>query len=80
MDEPFCRTKPPADEHFRVTVGGPDCSKPYSASVFNISAMSFGALSPNAVRALNAGAKKETSPMIPARAVSVPTIARMAAT
>lgn len=50
--------KPPADEHFRVTIGGPDCSKPYSASVFNISAMSFGALSPNAVRALNAGAKK----------------------
>ena len=36
----------------------PDCTKPYSASVFNISAMSFGALSPNAVRALNAGAKK----------------------
>ena len=32
--------------------------RPYSASVFNISAMSFGALSPNAVRALNAGAKK----------------------
>src|SRR5690348_16060451 len=45
-------------EKFRVTIGGPDCSKPYSASVFNISAMSFGALSPNAVRALNAGAKK----------------------
>jgi len=45
-------------EKFRITVGGPDCSKPYSASVFNISAMSFGALSPNAVRALNAGAKK----------------------
>src|SRR5215211_8656924 len=43
---------------FRVTVGGPDCTKPYSASVFNISAMSFGALSPNAVRSLNAGAKK----------------------
>ena len=43
---------------FRVTIGGPDCTKPYSASVFNISAMSFGALSPNAVRALNAGAKK----------------------
>ena len=50
--------KPLADEHFRVTIGGPDCTKPYSASVFNISAMSFGALSPNAVRALNAGAKK----------------------
>src|SRR5258708_30975853 len=47
-----------ADEQFRVTIGGPDCAKPYSASVFNISAMSFGALSPNAVRALNAGAKK----------------------
>jgi glutamate synthase domain-containing protein 2 len=50
--------KPPADEHFRITIGGPDCTKPYSASVLNISAMSFGALSPNAVRALNAGAKK----------------------
>ena len=47
-----------AGEEFRVTIGGPDCTKPYSASVFNISAMSFGALSPNAVRALNAGAKK----------------------
>jgi len=43
---------------FRVSIGGPDCARPYSASVFNISAMSFGALSPNAVRALNAGAKK----------------------
>ena len=50
--------KPLAGEKFRVTIGGPDCAKPYSASVFNISAMSFGALSPNAVRALNAGAKK----------------------
>ena len=47
-----------AGEKFRITIGGPDCTKPYSASVFNISAMSFGALSPNAVRALNAGAKK----------------------
>ena len=47
-----------ADQQFRITIGGPDCTKPYSASVFNISAMSFGALSPNAVRALNAGAKK----------------------
>src|ERR1700757_77029 len=45
-------------ERFRITIGGPDCTKPYSASVFNISAMSFGALSPNAVRALNAGAKR----------------------
>ena len=50
--------KPRAEEQFRITIGGPDCKRPYSASVFNISAMSFGALSPNAVRALNAGAKK----------------------
>src|SRR3984957_19648690 len=50
--------KPHAEEKFRITIGGPDCARPYSASVFNISAMSFGALSPNAVRALNAGAKK----------------------
>jgi len=42
----------------RVTVGGPQCSKPYSASILNISAMSFGALSNQAIRALNAGAKK----------------------
>jgi glutamate synthase domain-containing protein 2 len=50
--------RPQATEAFRITIGGPDCLKPYSASVFNISAMSFGALSPNAVRALNAGAKQ----------------------
>ncbi|MBP5089638.1 FMN-binding glutamate synthase family protein [Pseudomonas chlororaphis] len=42
---------------FRVVVGGPDCLQPYSASVFNISAMSFGALSANAIRALNKGAR-----------------------
>jgi glutamate synthase domain-containing protein 2 len=47
-----------ADPDFRVTIGGPECSQPYSASVFNISAMSFGALSANAIRALNGGAKK----------------------
>ncbi|MGH8172085.1 MAG: FMN-binding glutamate synthase family protein [Rhodanobacteraceae bacterium] len=43
---------------FRVPVGGPECTQPYSASVFNISAMSFGALSPNAIRALNEGARR----------------------
>jgi glutamate synthase domain-containing protein 2 len=43
---------------FRITIGGPHCAKPYSASVFNISAMSFGAISANAIRALNAGAKR----------------------
>jgi glutamate synthase domain-containing protein 2 len=42
---------------FRIVIGGPDCRQPYSASVFNISAMSFGALSANAIRALNRGAK-----------------------
>ncbi len=42
----------------RVTFGGPDCSKPYSASILNISAMSFGSLSKNAIMALNKGAKK----------------------
>jgi len=43
---------------FRVQVGGPQCAKPYSASVFNISAMSFGALSANAIMALNKGARR----------------------
>ncbi len=42
----------------RVMVGGPDCKQPYDASRLNISAMSFGALSPTAVHALNAGAKR----------------------
>lgn len=42
---------------FRITIGGPQCSQPYSASIFNISAMSFGSLSANAIRALNQGAK-----------------------
>ncbi|MEE4098566.1 FMN-binding glutamate synthase family protein [Pseudomonas viridiflava] len=42
---------------FRVSIGGPQCSQPYSASIFNISAMSFGSLSANAIRALNKGAK-----------------------
>jgi glutamate synthase domain-containing protein 2 len=43
---------------FRTTIGGPSCSQPYEASVFNISAMSFGALSANAIQALNAGAAR----------------------
>ena len=50
--------EPVATEKFRTTVGGPDCLQPYSASVFNVSAMSFGSLSANAIRALNGGAKK----------------------
>jgi len=47
-----------ASHDFRITIGGPQCTQPYSASVFNISAMSFGALSANAIRALNEGAKR----------------------
>ncbi|HEX8014323.1 MAG TPA: FMN-binding glutamate synthase family protein [Flavobacterium sp.] len=42
----------------RVLVGGPDCKQPYLASLLNVSAMSFGSLSENAVRALNIGAQK----------------------
>jgi len=47
-----------ASHDFRITVGGERCRLPYSASVFNISAMSFGALSANAILALNEGAKR----------------------
>ncbi|MGB7193474.1 FMN-binding glutamate synthase family protein [Collimonas pratensis] len=46
-----------ASHDFRVTVGA-ERAQPYSMSVFNVSAMSFGALSANAIRALNRGAKK----------------------
>jgi glutamate synthase domain-containing protein 2 len=46
-----------ASHDFRVVIGA-QRAKPYSASIFNISAMSFGALSANAILALNAGAQK----------------------
>lgn len=42
----------------RILIGGPNCSQPYSASLLNISAMSFGSLSENAIIALNKGAEK----------------------
>ncbi|EPX79837.1 FMN-binding glutamate synthase family protein [Litoreibacter arenae] len=45
------------DTDFRVKIGGKDCKQPYNASLYNISAMSFGALSANAISALNTGAK-----------------------
>ncbi len=48
----------PQTEEMRVQVGSSQCTQPYSASRFNISAMSFGALSPNAIQALNSGAKQ----------------------
>ena len=47
-----------ASENMRVTVGGPQCTKPYDLSVLNISAMSFGALGGPAVKAMNEGAAK----------------------
>ena len=49
--------RPPAKELFRLTVGGPQCKQPYSASILNISAMSYGSLSANAIRSLNKDAK-----------------------
>jgi len=45
-----------ASSDFRVTIGA-DCAQPYEASIFNISAMSYGSLSSNAILALNQGAK-----------------------
>ncbi|AXY56495.1 FMN-binding glutamate synthase family protein [Acinetobacter chinensis] len=49
--------KPADPELFRITIGNEQCRQPYSASIFNISAMSFGSLSANAIRALNKGAQ-----------------------
>ena len=49
--------KHPDPGNQRVIVGGDDCKQPYSASIFNVSAMSYGSLSQNAVLALNQGAK-----------------------
>lgn len=46
------------DKDFRTTIGGPECTQPYEASLYNISAMSFGSLSANAISALNRGARK----------------------
>lgn len=40
----------------RVRLGGPDCRQPYDIALLNVSAMSFGALSGNAIEALNGGA------------------------
>lgn len=41
----------------RIWIGNKDCLHPYSSSILNVSAMSFGSLSANAVEALNAGAR-----------------------
>lgn len=45
------------EHHPRVMIGSKYCKQPYHASILNVSAMSFGSLSSNAVEALNAGAK-----------------------
>ncbi len=56
MNPSLAAKHPPAD-HPRVLIGGPECKQPYSAAVMNVSAMSYGSLSKNAIRALNLGAK-----------------------
>ncbi len=50
-----CSSADPAT--FRIQIGNEQCTQPYSASIFNISGMSFGSLSANAILALNQGAK-----------------------
>lgn len=44
-------------DDFRITIGGPKCSKPYNASILNLSGMSYGSISKNATLAFNGGAK-----------------------
>lgn len=46
------------DMNQRVVVGGPQCKQPYESSILNISAMSYGSLSKNAILALNRGARE----------------------
>ncbi len=53
----YAKKRDKKDPPPRILMGGPDCTKPYSASLLNTSAMSFGSLSRNAVMALNKGAK-----------------------
>lgn len=50
-------SQPLENKDFRIMVGGERCQQPHDMSVFNISAMSFGSLSANAIMALNQGAK-----------------------
>jgi len=52
-----CFPVEPNAREFRVSVGNSQCRRPYSASLFNISAMSFGSLSKTAIEALGRGAK-----------------------
>jgi glutamate synthase domain-containing protein 2 len=52
------RAKIATDLSPRVRLGGPDCAQPYDIALLNVSAMSFGSLSANAIEALNGGAAK----------------------
>ncbi|HEX3897566.1 MAG TPA: FMN-binding glutamate synthase family protein [Mycobacteriales bacterium] len=56
--EPVDQSPPQETKQPRVRIGGPDCTQPYDMALLNVSAMSFGALSANAIRALNAGAAR----------------------
>ncbi|MFD8572099.1 FMN-binding glutamate synthase family protein [Streptomyces sp. NPDC059639] len=53
---PSLRPMDPPERPPTVRIGGPDCSRPYDMALLNVSAMSFGALSGPAIRALNKGA------------------------
>jgi glutamate synthase domain-containing protein 2 len=57
MNHSMYAGKVKVDEAPRIMIGGEHCTQPYSASLLNISAMSFGSLSKNAVMAMNKGAK-----------------------
>ena len=50
--------RPASHDDPRVPIGGPECTQPYRAAHLNVSAMSYGALSKNAIRALNDGARQ----------------------
>ncbi|GCD40712.1 FMN-binding glutamate synthase family protein [Streptomyces paromomycinus] len=53
---PSMAPQPVPDEPPTVRIGGPDCTRPYDMALLNVSAMSFGSLSANAILALNRGA------------------------
>ncbi|MGW3850537.1 FMN-binding glutamate synthase family protein [Streptomyces fagopyri] len=54
---PSMAPRPVPTEVPRVRIGGPECTRPYDMALLNVSAMSFGSLSANAVLALNTGAR-----------------------
>ena len=76
------RAKPKPDGVLpSVRLGGPKCTQPYDIALLNVSAMSFGSMSGNAIEALNARRRAWAgSPTTPARARSRSTTASTAAT